>query len=120
MSAKINRTKRSEKGLMVRTIPLAAVLLGAISVPAFAADGAAVFKTHCAGCHGETGQADTGVAKAMKVPQLAGDARVQKMSSSDIVGVIKSNPKHPPTVKGLSDDDLNAVAAHVQQLASGK
>jgi cytochrome c553 len=120
MSAKINRTKRSEKGLMIGTIPLAAVLLVAISVPAFAADGAAVFKADCAGCHGETGHADTAIGKAMKVPQLAGDDRVQKMSSSDIVALIKSNPKHPPTVKGLSDDDLNPVAAHVQQLASGK
>ena len=44
MSAKINRTKRSEKGLMIRTIPLATVRLVAISVPAFAADGAAMFK----------------------------------------------------------------------------
>ena len=106
--------------MMIRTLPSAAVLLVAISVPALAADGAAVFKAHCAGCHGETGEADTAVGKAMKVPQLAGDAKIQKMSPSDIVALIKSNPKHPPMVKGLDDDDLNAVAAHVQQLASGK
>jgi cytochrome c553 len=118
MSATINRTKRGETGLVIRTIPLAAVLLVAISVPAFAADGAAVFKADCAGCHGQTGHADTAIGKAMKVPQLAGDAKIQKMSSSDIVALIKSNPKHPATVKGLDDDP--SQSPRVQRHASGK
>ncbi|MDX2171260.1 MAG: cytochrome c [Deltaproteobacteria bacterium] len=84
---------------------------------ASAADGAAIFKTYCAKCHGETGHSDTSVGKSMKVPPLAGDANIQKMSEADVAARIKSNKKHPAKVKGLSDDDINAVATFVKQLA---
>ncbi len=53
----------------------------------------------------------------MKVPALAGDANVQKMSQSDVAARIKGNAKHPPTIKSLSDDDVNAAAAYVKELA---
>lgn len=92
-------------------------LLFIASSAALAADGAAIFTAECAKCHGDTGKADTTIGKAMKVPPLAGDAKIQKMSASDVAAVIKSNEKHPPTIKGLSDDDINAVAAYVKQLA---
>jgi mono/diheme cytochrome c family protein len=97
-------------------IAVGAVLLITGSV-ASAADGAAVYKAQCAKCHGDTGNADTTIGKAMKVPALAGDANVQKMSDSDIAARIKGNAKHPPNIKSLSDDDVNAVAAYVKQLA---
>ena len=54
-------------------IGIAALLLVASSA-AVAADGAAVFKAQCAKCHGDTGNSDTTIGKAMKVPPLAGDA----------------------------------------------
>ena len=63
-----------------------------------AADGAAIFKQHCASCHGETGKADTAAGKAMKVPALAGDAKVA----------------------GMADADIAAVAAYVKGLAAAK
>src|SRR5262250_1761333 len=88
-----------------------------VSASVASADGAAVFKAQCAKCHGDTGKADTTVGKAMKVPPLAGDANIQKMSEADVAARIKGNAKHPPTVKSLSDDDINAVAAFVKQLA---
>jgi mono/diheme cytochrome c family protein len=84
---------------------------------AFAADGAAIYKEQCAKCHGDTGHADTTIGKAMKVPALVGDANIQKMSDADVAARIKGNAKHPPTIKSLSDDDINAVAAYVKQLA---
>ena len=84
---------------------------------AWAVDGASVFKEQCAKCHGDTGKADTTIGKAMKVPALAGDANIQKMSAVEVAARIKGNAKHPPTVKSLSDDDINAVAAYVKQLA---
>ena len=82
-----------------------------------AADGAAVFKAQCAKCHGDTGHSDTTMGKAMKVPALAGDANVQKMSEADIVARIQGNAKHPPTIKSLSADDVAAAATFVKQLA---
>lgn len=88
-----------------------------IASAAAAADGAAIYSAQCAKCHGDSGKSDTTVGKAMKVPVLAGDAGVQKMSEADVAARIKGNAKHPPTVKGLSEADLNAVAAYVKQLA---
>ena len=90
-------------------IGAAAVLLIASSI-AMAADGAAVYTAQCAKCHGDTGNADTTIGKAMKVPPLVGDANIQKMSDADVVARIKGNAKHPPTVKGLSDAGLTAGA----------
>ena len=96
--------------LMVRPlIGGVALLLTTVSVAA-AADGAALYKAQCAKCHGDTGNADTTVA-------IVGDANIQKMSDADVAARIKGNAKHPPTVKSLSDDDVNAVAAYVKQLA---
>jgi mono/diheme cytochrome c family protein len=98
-------------------VGLAVVMFIAGSAASAPADGAAVYKAQCAKCHGDTGHSDSTIGKAMKVPALAGDANVQKMSDADIAARIKGNAKHPPTVKGLSDDDFNAVAAYVKQLA---
>jgi len=101
---------------MIRVLPGSALLLLVGSI-ALAADGAAIFKAQCAKCHGESGQSDTTIAKAMKVPALAGDANVQKMSEGDVVGRIKGNAKHPPTIKSLSDENAKAVAAYIKQFA---
>jgi cytochrome c6 len=103
---------------MIRSLIGTASLLLLTGSVALAADGAAIYKAQCAKCHGDTGQADTGVAKAMKVPALAGDANLQKMSEADVVARIKGNAKHPSAVKGLSDDDVKAVAAYVKQLSA--
>jgi len=104
--------------MRARSVVAVAALVSVIGAPAvFAADGAAIYSANCAKCHGDSGKADTTMAKAMKVPAIAGDAKLQKMSESDIAGVIKGNAKHPPTVKGLSDADVSAVAGFVKQLA---
>src|SRR4029453_4256113 len=98
-------------GLFRPLTGVGAVLL-LVGSAAFAADGAAIYKEQCAKCHGDTGHADTTIGKAMKVPALVGDANIQKMSDADVAARIKGNAKHPPTIKSLSDDDINPVAAH--------
>ena len=103
--------------MMVRLLVGIVTLLLISGPAAWAADGAAIFNAQCAKCHGDTGKSDTTIGKAMKVPALAGDPNVQKMSDADVAARIKGNAKHPPTVKSLSDDDINAVAAYVKQLA---
>lgn len=104
---------------MRRIVGLGAMIL-AFATPAFAADGAAVYKEKCSKCHGETGNADTATAKSMKVPALAGDAKVAKMSDEEIVKSVKENEKHKQPVKSLPDEDLKAVAPVVKGLAAGK
>lgn len=105
---------------MRSTICLAAMLAVSVATTAFAADGAAIFKQNCASCHGETGTSDTAAGKAMKVPHLAGDAKVAGMSDADIVAAIKANEKHATMLKKVKDDDLAAAAAFVKGLAGGK
>jgi mono/diheme cytochrome c family protein len=106
--------------MTLRTLGTAAAfLLVAGNGTAFAADGAAIYKTQCAKCHGDTGHADSPAAKAMKAPALAGDAKIAGMSDAELVTKIKENKKHV-TLKSVSDADLTAVAAHVKQLAGAK
>jgi mono/diheme cytochrome c family protein len=103
--------------MIVRPLIAIAALLCVVGSAAYAADGATVYKEHCAKCHGDTGKADAALSKAMKVPPIVGDAKIQKMSEAEVAAHIKSNEKHPPTLKSLSDADINAAAAFVKQLA---
>ena len=105
--------------MSLRSITLAAALVLASAPVARAADGAAVYKEQCSKCHGETGHADTTVAKTLKVQALAGDAKVAGMTEAQVVERIKTNEKHPQKIRGLSDDDLTAAAGYAKQLASG-
>lgn len=85
-----------------------------------AADGAAVYKEHCAKCHGETGAADTAAGKAVKAPALAGDAKVAGMSVADLTKAIKENEKHQKAgvlKKITADADIEAAAGFAKSLA---
>jgi len=98
---------------------MAALPLSVASI-SLAADGAAIFKQNCASCHGATGHADTPAGKSLKVPALAGDAKVAGMSDADVAAAIKGNAKHAAVLKKLKDDDIAAVAAYVKGLAAAK
>src|SRR5215475_14800834 len=91
---------------------MAALPLSVASI-SLAADGAAIFKQNCASCHGATGHADTPAGKSLKVPALAGDAKVAGMSDADVAAAIKANTKHGAFLKKLS-------AAYVKGLAAAK
>ena len=109
--------------MMKKTLPTgAAVAALLLATPALAADGAQVFKTHCAKCHGETGKADTPAGKALKVPVLAGDAKIAGASVADVVKSIKGIEMHGKSgvLKGLSDADIEAAAGQAKTLAGGK
>lgn len=100
--------------LMSGTAVLLMLVAGSV---AHAADGAAVYKAQCSKCHGETGQSDTTIGKALKAPALAGDAKLKAMAEADVIAAVKGNAKHPPTVKSLGDDDLKAAAGFAKDLA---
>jgi hypothetical protein len=87
--------------------------------PAGAAeDGGMVWKQRCAKCHGETGMAETPTAKALKVPALAGNEKIAGMSGDDLVKAYKANPKH--AIVKATDEELQAVVAHVKEMAGKK
>lgn len=105
---------------MLRTLVVGAVLVLVGALSTTRVNGADVFKEKCASCHGETGHADTTVGKAMKVPALAGDAKVAGMSEADIVAAIKANAKHAAMLKKVTDEELNAAAARAKEIAAAK
>ena len=101
--------------MKLKYVVVTAAFIGIASISvAHAADGAAVYKANCAKCHGATGQADSAAAKAMKVPALAGNAKIAAMSDADLAKAIAENKKH--AALKVSGDDLAAVAAYVKGL----
>ena len=91
----------------MRTTSLVLVLL--LAGTALAKDGAAIYKSKCAGCHGAQGEGKSG-------PKLAGTS----LSEDDIVNVLMKGgpPKAPHTKKfsGATDANAKAVAAYVKTL----
>ena len=97
---------------------LARLATVAVSIPlllwashAFAADGAALFKAKCAGCHGADGKAETPAAKSMKVPALAGKG----LEAEGVVKHVRSSEKHKAVAGKLSDEELTAIGNALPQ-----
>ncbi len=91
-------------------IVLVVAVSASLTLPAFAADGAATYKAKCAACHGPEGQGKIG-------PALKGTA----VTSDQIVDMLtKGNDAkkvpHKKPVAGLSADDAKAVADFVKSL----
>jgi mono/diheme cytochrome c family protein len=95
---------------------LALALTAANSAPAAAqADGKALFEKNCTKCHGADGSGDTPAGKKMKVPRWdAEDLQVDKA-----VKTVRENKKHKTVSKKLSDEQLQAIGAHVATLGGG-
>ena len=97
-----------------------AILAAAAHSPAARADGASLYAANCAKCHGPTGNADTPVAKAMKVASLHDPKIAAAGGPAFVADHIRTDARHAMVSKALSDDDLKAIAAFVQTLASGR
>jgi len=94
-------------------IPLAALSMIAGAALSSAQDGAALFKSKCAACHGAGGEGKP----AMKAPALKGTS----MDSAAIVthltkGEATSKPPHNKAIKGLNETQAKAIADYVKTL----
>ena len=79
-------------------------------------DGAALFKTKCAPCHG----ADATGKPAVKAPSLVSD-EAKKMSDADLTDAIANGGKakkesHSFAKKGLSGDQIKSLVAYIRTL----
>jgi mono/diheme cytochrome c family protein len=81
-----------------------------LALPAFAQDGAATYKTKCAGCHGAEGQGKIG--PALKGTALSAD----QISDLLTKGNDGKKPPHKKALATLSADDAKAVAEFVKSL----
>ena len=92
----------------MKSLSVIAVLLLTIST-AWGKDGASIYKSKCAGCHGAQGEGKTG-------PKLAGTS----LSEDDMVKVLTSGglskAPHTKPYKGANGTNAKQVAAHVKSL----
>ena len=92
----------------MKTTTLVAVLLLSLGA-AWAKDGASIYKSKCAGCHGAQGEGKSG-------PKLAG----MSLSEDDIVNLLTKGgqPKAPhiKPFKGANAQNAKLVAAYVKTL----
>ncbi len=89
-----------------------------IAAPAiFAAeDGAALYKSKCAMCHGASGQGDTPMGKTLKVKNLS-TPDVQKQTDEQLTTTVnKGKGKMPPFAGKLTEDQVKAVIGFVRTL----
>lgn len=94
--------------LIVLLLVLAVSL--SVALPAFAADGAATYKTKCAACHGPEGQGKVG--PAVKGTALTADQITDLLTKGEDA---KKAP-HKKAIAGISADDAKAVADYVKTL----
>ena len=81
-----------------------------VAAPAFAADGAAIFKAKCAACHGPEGQGKIG--PALKGTSVTADQITDMLTK----GNDAKKPPHKKPLSGLTPEDAKAVADFVKSL----
>lgn len=83
-----------------------------------AAAGKAVYAKKCAICHGKAGEGKKAIAKMLKVElRPLGSREVQAKSDAELrKNIVKGNGKMKP-VKGLSDQEVANLIAHLRRLA---
>ena len=102
--------KTTKLVMLVMTIAVALFIL--IPNLSWAAeDGAAIYKTKCAACHG----ADAAGKPAAKIPSLIGD-EAKKASDADLEKAVTEKPKHAGVAKSLTPDQVKAVVGYIRTL----
>ena len=92
-------------------VNLAAILLIASSA-SWGADGAALYKTKCAGCHGASGEGKP----AMKAPALKGSLGADQVVERITKGVSGVKAPHNKGISGLDDEKAKAIAEFIKTL----
>ncbi len=83
-------------------------------------DGAAIYKSKCAMCHGPDGKGQTTMGKNLKLKDL-GSAEVQKMTDAELNKLIADGKGKMPAYKGKLDQaSIDALIAHIRTFAPKK
>jgi cytochrome c6 len=99
------------------TLAVVTVLALSLALPVFAADdGAAIFKSKCAMCHGADGSGSTPMGKSMKMRDLR-SPEVQKQTDIQLTDLIAGGKgKMPAYGKKLTTSEIQAVISHLRTL----
>ena len=96
------------------------LVLCVFALPLLAADGAAVYKSKCAMCHGADGEGKTPTGKSMKLRDLGSD-EVQKMSDEDMKKLTAEGKGKMPAYKAkLTPEEIDLVVKFVRSFAPSK
>jgi mono/diheme cytochrome c family protein len=91
--------------------------LGTAYAAGDATAGKAVYEKSCKGCHGATGTANPGMAKAMKVDiKDLGSSDVQAMSDADLKKVVTDGKGKMQPIKSVTGKSVDDVVAYVRTL----
>ena len=94
-------------------VGLTAIFLILSSASWAADEGAALFKSKCAGCHGASGEGKA----ALKAPALKGTSFDSSQIAAHITkGESTSKPPHNKGISSLSEDQAKAIADFVKTL----
>jgi len=93
-------------------IRLAALLLSASTVTWAAADGAALFKSKCASCHGANGEGKP----SMKVPAVKASTVTDKLPEHILKGDAKMKAPHNKGMSGVTEEQAKAIYEYVKTL----
>ncbi len=99
------------KRMQIR-VALAAVLAMAGTSGFAQSTGEALYKAKCQMCHGATGMADTGAAKAMKVKPI-NDPSVKDLSEAKMIEAVREGMGKMQPYKGkLTDAQIKDAVTH--------
>lgn len=95
---------------MKRTVTMLAVFAMMTGMAFAAEDGAAIYKTKCAGCHGAAGEGKMG--PALKGTSLSAD----QIADALLKGAPGKKAPHGKAMAGVTAEQASAVAAYVKSL----
>jgi len=102
--------KTTKVVMLIVTIALALFIL----IPSLSwagDDGAAIYKTKCAACHGVDGAGKP----AAKIPSLIDD-EAKKASERDLEQAITEKPKHAGVSKALTPDQVKMLVSYIRSV----
>jgi cytochrome c6 len=107
---------RPSKRIEVVGVALAMLVLPVTSIAAD--EGANLFKSKCAMCHGPDGTGKTIMGEKLKIPDLH-SPDVQKKSEADLKAIItKGKEKMPSYETKLSKEQVDSLVAYIRDLAN--
>jgi cytochrome c553 len=105
------------------SVSVASLCLAAFAPSSVAAASAAsLWKKECASCHGDDGRGDTKMGRKLYISDLTDASLQAKFTDQQAADSIKLGLKDAKgkvimkAVKGVSDDDVKALVAHVRSL----
>ena len=106
--------------MLLLAFAVAVLVMPSVARAADAPDGAAIFKSKCAVCHGADGKGQTPMGKNLHLKDL-GSEDVQKLKGEELEKIITDGKGKMPAYKSkLSEAEIDALVALIRTFAPKK